>query len=215
MYRRFIALVAAASIAVTAIGATPAYAGDDDKIAKTLAVILGAAVVGKIIYDKNKKEREKVISRRQPAPAPVYAPTRPRREPLYSALRPQARPHAHPQAYEADRYRSGSGDVYRGRPRVEVSPLPEVKPRPLPSQVTPRPLPRQVDTKMLPAECFRSYNGRLENQHVFRSDCLERSYEFANRMPAGCLVSVNTEQGRRDAYEARCLRDAGYSLARG
>ncbi|SFD85993.1 hypothetical protein SAMN04488523_103121 [Sulfitobacter brevis] len=202
MYRRFIALIVAASLAVTAMGAAPAYAGDDDDIARTLAVILGAAVVGKIIYDKNKRERQKVISRRQPAPELVYAP-RQRIEPLYSALRPQARP----QAYEADRYRSATREAYQGTPQVEV--------RPLPPQVQPRPLPSNVDTKMLPAECFRSYGGRIESQQVFRSDCLERSYEFANRMPAGCLVSVNTEQGRQDAYEARCLRDAGYSLARG
>lgn len=56
MYRRFIATVTAASIAITAIGAVPAFAGDRDT-ARALAAILGIAVVGKILHDKNKKDR--------------------------------------------------------------------------------------------------------------------------------------------------------------
>jgi hypothetical protein len=59
MYRRFIATITAASIAITAMGAVPAFAGDRDT-ARALAAILGLAVVGKIIHDKNKDDRVRV-----------------------------------------------------------------------------------------------------------------------------------------------------------
>lgn len=55
MYRRFIATITAASIAITALGAVPAFAGDREN-ARALAAILGLAVVGKIIHDNNKKD---------------------------------------------------------------------------------------------------------------------------------------------------------------
>jgi hypothetical protein len=56
MYRRFIATVTAASIAITTLGAVPAAAGDRET-ARAVAAILGFAVVGKIIHDNNKKDR--------------------------------------------------------------------------------------------------------------------------------------------------------------
>lgn len=66
MYRKFIATVSAAAIALTALGSTPAYADDRDA-ARALAAILGIAVVGAIIHDRNKDKKRKV--HRQ---APVY-----------------------------------------------------------------------------------------------------------------------------------------------
>lgn len=55
MYRKFIATISAAAIAITATGATPAFADDRDA-ARAIAAILGLAVVGKIIHDKNKRK---------------------------------------------------------------------------------------------------------------------------------------------------------------
>lgn len=55
MYRKFIATIAAASIAITALGAAPAFAGEKET-ARALAAILGIAVVGKIIHDNKKKK---------------------------------------------------------------------------------------------------------------------------------------------------------------
>lgn len=72
MYRKFIATVSAAAIALTAMGAAPAYADDRDA-ARALAAILGIAVVGALIHDNNKKKKRKV--HRQ---APVY------NQPLYN-----------------------------------------------------------------------------------------------------------------------------------
>ena len=59
MYRKFIATVSAAAIALTAMGATPAFADDRDA-ARALAAILGIAVVGALIHESNKDKKRKV-----------------------------------------------------------------------------------------------------------------------------------------------------------
>lgn len=68
MHRRFIALIIAASVAITSLGATPVFAGEKET-ARTLAALLGIAIVGKIIHDKNKKGDLQVhVPQRQPTP---------------------------------------------------------------------------------------------------------------------------------------------------
>lgn len=62
MSRTFISLIAGAAIAVTA-GTAPARADTDDAAA-ALAAILGLAIVGKVIHDRNKD--------RHSAPAPTH-----------------------------------------------------------------------------------------------------------------------------------------------
>lgn len=90
MYRKFIATVTAASIALTALGAVPA-AADQRQTMNALAAILGIAVVGKIIHDRN--DRKKQANNHQPEPVyrtpeykkPVHQPpryTQPRPRPL-------------------------------------------------------------------------------------------------------------------------------------
>lgn len=159
MYRRFIATIAAASIAITALGAAPARADNKD-LARALAAIAGIAIVGKIIHDK-KKDKERAATRKYPAPV-----------------------------YEA----------------------PRVRPR----HVEPRPLPRQVrNNKLLPSQCFRSYDTRQGTVRMFGNRCLQNNFRHANRLPQHCKVRVKTHNGKRTGYQARCLRDAGYRLARG
>lgn len=169
MYRRFIATVAAASIAITAFGAAPARADDKD-LAKALAAILGIAVVGKIIHD-NRKEREQAATRNHPAP-------------IYTAPRRHYEPRVH---------------QHRRDPQVQ-----------------PRPLPRHVrNDKLLPSQCFRSYDTRRGTVRMFGRRCLENNFRHVNRLPQHCKVRVKTYNGKRTGYQARCLRDAGYRLARG
>ncbi|MFK7834614.1 MAG: hypothetical protein AB8B60_00205 [Sulfitobacter sp.] len=72
MYRKFIAVVAATSIALTAIGASAAHAGDHRKNnaqANTIAALLGLAVVGALIQEnrKDKKKEAQVHHRSVPA----------------------------------------------------------------------------------------------------------------------------------------------------
>ena len=50
MSRKFIAVIAGAALAVTAIGTAPAQADED--LARTLAAIVGIAIVGKVIKDR-------------------------------------------------------------------------------------------------------------------------------------------------------------------
>ena len=177
MYRHFIATIAAASIAITAIGAVPAYAGDRDTV-RALAAILGVAVVGKIIHDNNKKKR----AYRQPA-------------------RVHNKPHA-----TAPRHHTPRHDPPRAaKPRHDP---PRYNPQP-------RPLPRHVSRKLLPQECFRSFETRQGKIRMFGDRCLKRNFEHVNRLPQRCHYKFGTPNGQRSGYEARCLRDAGYRLARG
>ena len=158
MYRRFIATVAAVSVAITALGAAPARADDKD-VARALAAILGIAVVGKIIHDK-KKDKERAVTRRY------------------------------------------------NEPRIKRDRRHE-------PQVQPRPLPRHVrNSKLLPSQCFRSYDTRRGTVRMFGRRCLENNFRHANRLPQHCKVRVKTYNGKRTGYQARCMRDAGYRLAR-
>lgn len=54
---RFLGTLTAATIALTSLTAVPAYA-DNNRAARTVATILGIAVVGKIIHDQSKDKRE-------------------------------------------------------------------------------------------------------------------------------------------------------------
>lgn len=77
MYRTFIATVAAASIALTALG-TAVQAGDRGN-SQAIAAILGLAAVGAIIHQHNKRDEARGRVRHQPAPVyvapkPVYNP---------------------------------------------------------------------------------------------------------------------------------------------
>ncbi|NUH65325.1 hypothetical protein HTT03_08490 [Sulfitobacter sp. S0837] len=189
MYRKFIATIAALSVAITAFGPRPA-AADDKEVLRTLAAIAGVAIVGKMIYDNNKKrdrERETVTRRRA---APVYEA--PRYYPAVSE-RPRLRPRA---------------DLREPRweqPRREVTPLIEREVRPLPER---------VDRKLLPQQCFRSYDGEDGKVMMFGEPCLEKNYAQVDKLPQYCAKRVKTAEGARYGYDARCLRDTGYSLAR-
>lgn len=184
MYRKFIATIAALSVTITAFGTRPA-AADEKEVLRTLAAIAGVAIVGKMIYENNKKrEREReVVARSQPAPvyeAPRYYPE--------VSERPRLRPY------------------YDPRPQPRTSPEREVR------EV--RPLPERVDRKLLPQQCFRSFDGTEGKVMMFGEPCLEENYAHVERLPAYCHKRVSTQAGARYGYDARCLRDSGYSLAR-
>ncbi|MDH4539887.1 hypothetical protein [Sulfitobacter faviae] len=96
MYRKFIATIAALSVAITAFDARPA-AADEKEVLRTLAAIAGVAIVGKMIYDNNKERKEReTVTRRRAAPvyeAPRYYPT--------VSKRPHPRPYVDPRPRRA------------------------------------------------------------------------------------------------------------------
>lgn len=77
----------------------------------------------------------------------------------------------------------------------------------------PRPLPRRADTKLLPSYCLQSYDGLDGVVNMFDRDCLEQNYRFVDYMPLHCEQVVDTFDGFREGFEARCLRHTGYRLA--
>lgn len=108
MYRKFIATIAVASIAVTAFTAKPA-AADNKDLARIAAGVLGVAIIGKIISDNNKRndQRGQVVTRHNTHPAPVY------RAPQASQ-HGKLRPRPLPQGY-------GNGK-HRGRANAKLLP---------------------------------------------------------------------------------------------
>ena len=158
MYRRFIATIAAAAIALTAIGSTPAFAQQyQDRTAQTIAALLGLAVVGTLIH----KNREDKKERRQTyQPAPVHNP-------------PQAYTQRHqpPQAY-----------TQRHQPPVWNQP----QPRPLPDRVNSKLLPKQcfrsVDTRH---GKVRMFGQRCLDKHYGFSNRLPRACHYTFRTHKG------------------------------
>ncbi len=187
MYRRFIAAITAASIAITAVSATQVAAGERERdFARIAAGVLGVAIIGKIIHDKNKRddERNRVVTRHRIDPAPVYRA--PRAAPRVDS-RHRVEPRPLPRGY-------GRNDDH-GRKHKRNH--------------------RRADDKLLPQQCFKSYDTRRGSVLMFGSRCLERNYRYANRLPQQCAQQIRTHRGMRYGYDARCLRGAGYSLARG
>ena len=57
MHRRFIAIIVASAIAVTAAAVSPAAAGSKERdLARIAAGVLGVAIIGKLIHDNNKRQ---------------------------------------------------------------------------------------------------------------------------------------------------------------
>lgn len=160
MYRKFISTIIAASVALTAFGAAPAFADRDDDLARALAAILGVAVIGSVINDHKKKKKAHRVQRREYQPA-------------------------------------------HNPPRVRDR-----------GYVDPKPLPRKVRRKLLPPNCLRSFDTRRGTVRMFPRRCLERSYSFINRLPEHCATRIKTHRGKRMGWEAHCLRQSGYRLAR-
>ena len=83
LHHKFIASIAAAAVAITAFTAAPAAAGDRNRdLAKIAVGVLGVAIVGKIIHDKNKRDEERArqeVSKHRHAPNTVYRAPRPQR----------------------------------------------------------------------------------------------------------------------------------------
>jgi hypothetical protein len=186
MFARLVAPILAATLFITSAGPTPARADDD--LVKALAVIAGAAIVGKIILDRNARAAgpqtgaqpgAQIVSRRYDAPLPRD------RAPRIS-LRPVERPVVRVAARSA-----------------EQVPL------------APQPLPGQVRRKLLPGDCLRSFDTLDGRKSIFGKECLAENYAFSDSLPRDCEVSFRALDRRREGYEAQCLSREGYLLARG
>lgn len=154
---RFTGNVVAVAIAVTTLSAAPAFADrDDHRAARTIATLLGLAVVGKIIHDNNKDRSDDHVTVRRPG------------------------------------HDSGG---------IRVHPQP-------------RPLPSRVGRATLPRQCFRSFQTRRGQVHMFARRCLERNYRAVNRLPQACAQRIRTDRGPRSGFDARCLRRNGYRVSR-
>lgn len=64
----------------------------------------------------------------------------------------------------------------------------------------------------LPVRCHIGDSGAKGAAFVTR--CLKQNYKQADRLPEVCRTMIRTDNGKRNAYKARCLRKFGYQTAR-
>ena len=81
-------------------------------------------------------------------------------------------------------------------------------------RVEPRPLPRRVARSLLPGDCLRSWSTRDGRERVFDRKCLKNNYDYTNSLPNSCRVKFRVNKKTRHGYDARCLRQEGFMLAR-
>lgn len=78
-----------------------------------------------------------------------------------------------------------------------------------------RPRGHRRNARRLPADCLRVTNTRNGRMRYFASRCLQRNYRHADRLPRFCRTRVERANGRvARGYNASCLRNEGYRIAR-
>ncbi|MDW4498315.1 hypothetical protein R5H30_10020 [Sulfitobacter sp. D35] len=212
MHRKFIATVVAAAIAITSVGATPVRAEPSD-LTKALIAALGVAAIGALIKNRNdddddgdRKRREARESKQEAKNARLRKreaqqarKEQRERERAWRAIEEERR-----QAYERRLERDRENYVARGNTNLYGGQ----------SYITPRPLPWDVERKLLPGQCLQSHDTSGGKVRMFGYNCLENSYGHLNDLPDTCRTSVRGGTGEIYGYDAVCLRDRGYQLAR-
>lgn len=69
-------------------------------------------------------------------------------------------------------------------------------------------------SKTLPGKCqFDVKTARGREWPVFGKACLQKRMQRADRLPAWCEKTINTNRGPRDVYDAHCLSQVGFKVA--
>ncbi|MGY9047072.1 hypothetical protein P775_18490 [Puniceibacterium antarcticum] len=63
----------------------------------------------------------------------------------------------------------------------------------------------------LPGRCLIETR---DGPRAFEAHCLSKRYSDSNKLPDFCRSKVRTRQGRVSAYDARCLSNSGFEIAR-
>ena len=66
----------------------------------------------------------------------------------------------------------------------------------------------------LPRDCLRNVETRFGTQRLLGRRCLQRNYAQFNRLPNRCAVRVFSDNGPRNGFDPRCLREQGYRINR-
>ena len=65
----------------------------------------------------------------------------------------------------------------------------------------------------LPSQCLRILNTARGDRRGYGNRCLQRNYQFANKLPRNCEFQVRTDRGVRTVYGRRCLSRDGWQVA--
>ncbi|MEM6938920.1 MAG: hypothetical protein AAF943_00580 [Pseudomonadota bacterium] len=161
MHRRFIAMITAASIALTAFGSTPVQASDRDT-QRAIAAILGLAALGVIVHqnrkDDKKQKQHYLHEPLRKSKKHVHQP------PIYSVPKPRPLPdRAHRKLLPKDCFRSF--ETHRGKVRMFGA----------------RCLNRHYSfSHRLPRECEYLFNTLRGERRGYEARCLrDRGYRLA------------------------------------
>ena len=78
----------------------------------------------------------------------------------------------------------------------------------------PRDVSRPPSPRVLPGQCIRQVETWDRPVRILARRCLERNYAYTARLPQRCAITVQGPRHTRYGYRPRCLRNAGYTLAR-
>ena len=82
-----------------------------------------------------------------------------------------------------------------------------------PKQTAPA-TPRHNPRMTLPRRCLRSVAVGTGELRLFTRRCIQRHYDHRVQFPRRCEVSLRTRDGRRNGWDAHCMRKAGYRAGR-
>lgn len=216
MSRKFMSLVLATAMTITAISAAPARAADPDDVAKFLGAAAALFIIGKAVQSQRDRDDDKPATRAPVThfqPPQAHGTTRThthdthRGPVVHSHTLPYgyARPHSHP-GYSAPKGHTHGHDKQKySTPTQRKAPVVigrTVPKKPEPNRFAPLPAQCQLDVRR---------NGRTFR--VFGEACLNRAYSSARPLPTSCRLSVQTRSGLRPAYDSYCMRRNGYTVA--
>lgn len=195
----------AAAVALTPMSVRPAAASDADKV---IGLILGAAVLG-ALANRDDTDNETKIRNRETMNRQIDRTTRRKLDSRYCEQNQKTRRECARLGWEEDVHDHGwngnhshRNDHTHGKGYGDGHTHGKGKGR------------DDRRAKVLPGECLFVADGRKSDRILFSSRCLERKGIGARRLPDRCEVRVKSRRGPIDAYGARCLADAGWSLPR-
>jgi len=68
-------------------------------------------------------------------------------------------------------------------------------------------------SKVLPRKCLRVLNTKHGQRRIFGKGCLRNNYRHVDRLPQFCATKWRRDGKRLNGYDARCLRNEGYTRA--
>jgi hypothetical protein len=100
-----------------------------------------------------------------------------------------------------------------------AAPSPRIVETPRPRLDRPKGWVGEARRNLLPRQCLRTVHTRRRDVRIFARGCMSQNYPRIASLPRECIVRArnhNTygQQRRQQGWDAQCMRDYGYQIAR-